>query len=65
VNLKLSLQRAQAVKDYLSSHGFPDVPMNAQGKGELDPIRTEADCAGADQVACLGVNRRVHVILNR
>lgn len=64
-NLTLSQQRAQAVRDYLSSHGFPNVPMNVVGKGEADPKVSETACAGQDKVSCLAPNRRVVVTLNK
>jgi outer membrane protein OmpA-like peptidoglycan-associated protein/uncharacterized membrane protein (UPF0127 family) len=64
-NLRLSQQRAQAVRDYLSAHGFPNVPMNVIGKGEADPVVSEASCAGRDTKICLAPNRRVVVTLQR
>lgn len=65
VNLALSQQRAQAVHDYLVANGFPQVPMTVVGKGEADPIVSEASCEGKEPKACLARNRRVVVTLQR
>ena len=37
-NLKLSEKRAQAVKDYLASHGIDGSKISASGRGKADPI---------------------------
>lgn len=64
-NLELSRKRAQAVTDYLRSHGFPDVPITTTGKGEANPKKALSACpaSGAAQVECLKPNRRVTVEL--
>lgn len=62
-NLQLSQQRANTVKAYLTSHGFPSVPISAEGKGEAEPKVEEAACAGQPQVECLAPNRRVVITL--
>ena len=56
-NQTLSVQRAQAVVDYLSSIGV-QTPMNAVGKGELEPAADNNDEAGRAQ------NRRVVIDIN-
>jgi outer membrane protein OmpA-like peptidoglycan-associated protein len=37
-NLKLSLQRARAVRRYLIEHGYPAAKVNADGRGRRDPL---------------------------
>ena len=56
-NQKLSEQRAQAVVNYLKSIGV-QTPMNAIGKGELEPAADNNDEAGRAQ------NRRVVIDIN-
>jgi OOP family OmpA-OmpF porin len=67
-NQKLSEQRAQAVKDYLSQQGAKAKTITAEGKGESEPVTGE-DCKklGAERaankklVACLQPDRRVEI----
>ena len=63
-NQKLSERRANAVKDYLVSKDVPANRVNADGKGETQPVTQAGDCKGAKSVkviACLQPDRRVHV----
>lgn len=63
-NQKLSERRAQAVKDYLVSRNVPASRINAEGKGEMEPITKAGDCNGAKSagvVTCLQPDRRVDV----
>jgi OOP family OmpA-OmpF porin len=62
-NQKLSERRANAVKDYLVSKDVPANRINANGKGEMQPVTLPGDCKGAKSVkviACLQPDRRVH-----
>jgi OmpA-OmpF porin, OOP family len=67
-NMKLSEQRAQAVKDYLAQQGATAKTITAEGKGELEPV-TGDDCKklGAERaankklVACLQPDRPVEI----
>ena len=56
-NETLSMKRAEAVVSYLKSIGV-QLPMNAIGKGELEPAADNADEAGRAQ------NRRVVIDIN-
>lgn len=63
-NQKLSERRANAVKDHLVSKDVPANRINADGKGETQPVTQAGDCKGAKSVkviACLQPDRRVHV----
>ena len=67
-NQKLSEQRAQAVKDYLTQQGAKAKTITAEGKGESESV-TGDDCKkmGAERasnrklVACLQPDRRVEI----
>lgn len=63
-NQKLSQRRANAVKDYLVSKDVLANRINAEGKGETQPVTLAGDCKGAKSVkviACLQPDRRVNV----
>ena len=63
-NQKLSERRANAVKDYLSSKDVMASRIDAQGKGETQPVTKAGDCQGAKSVkvvACLQPDRRVDI----
>ncbi|HUW75172.1 MAG TPA: outer membrane beta-barrel protein [Gallionella sp.] len=65
-NMKLSLRRADAVKDYLvASAGIPADKISARGAGESNPLTKPGECKGhkvtKKLVACLAPDRRVEV----
>ncbi len=65
-NQKLSEQRAQAVKAYLTNTiGIDGARISAVGKGETNPVTKLEDCKGnkatAALIACLQPDRRVDV----
>jgi OOP family OmpA-OmpF porin len=63
-NQRLSERRANTVRDYLASKGIPANRINADGKGETQPVTRPGDCNGARSIkviACLQPDRRVHV----
>ena len=63
-NQKLSERRADSVKEYLVSKDIPAGRINAEGKGEAQPITKSGDCMGAKSakvIACLQPDRRVDV----
>lgn len=65
-NQKLSLERANAVKDHLVTSGRIDpARITATGKGESTPVTGPGDCKGVRQtpalVTCLQPDRRVEI----
>lgn len=65
-NMKLSTDRAEAVKAYLmESAGIPADKIGAQGVDGLDPVTKPGDCKGQKAtkklIACLQSDRRVDV----
>lgn len=64
-NQTLSLQRADAVKDYLASvTGLDASRITAEGRGEADPVTQAGDCKGAASqrvITCLQPDRRVDI----
>jgi outer membrane protein OmpA-like peptidoglycan-associated protein len=56
-NLSLSNRRSDAAKAYLVSQGIPSSRIQAQGRGELEPVADNNLEAGRDQ------NRRVEVAI--
>ena len=66
-NQKLSLRRADEVKDYLVNKGIPADRIKAEGKGESQPITHSTDCKGmksAEEIVCLQPDRRVEVTVD-
>jgi outer membrane protein OmpA-like peptidoglycan-associated protein len=64
VNQKLSLRRAQAVKDYLASKQVDPARIVAVGVGSEEPVTTALDCQrlkGRALVDCLQPDRRVDI----
>lgn len=65
-NQKLSEQRAQSVKNYLTEHQVQANRVDARGKGESDPVTKLNECQGASTakvIACLQPDRRVDIEL--
>jgi OOP family OmpA-OmpF porin len=67
-NERLSVTRANAVRDYMVSRGVPASVIRTEGRGESAPKVTEADCKAKGQaknrtalIACLAPSRRVEV----
>jgi len=63
-NEKLSLRRAQAVKDHLVSQGILSDRIVAKGVGFDQPLTRSGDCQGLGRkalIACLQPDRRVEV----
>lgn len=59
-NQRLSLQRAESVRDYLVERGVDAGLIQAEGRGSSEPV---ADCPRGtpDVVSCLAPDRRVHI----
>lgn len=63
-NQKLSERRANTVKNYLVAQSVTASRIDAQGKGESEPVTKPGDCKGAKSakvIACLQPDRRVDV----
>jgi OOP family OmpA-OmpF porin len=60
-NQKLSEQRANSVKAYLTGKGVAADRLNAVGKGETQPVVKCDNKKRADLIKCLEPNRRVEV----
>ncbi len=64
-NLKLSQERAEAVRDYLAGKGVEDNRLQAKGYGEgapIEPCSSKPECTGKCEQAC-STNRRVEFII--
>lgn len=57
-NMKLSQQRAEAVRDYLIQQGVAQDTLTAQGFGKADPVADNGTAAGRQR------NRRVEIIVS-
>jgi outer membrane protein OmpA-like peptidoglycan-associated protein len=57
-NLKLSEQRADAVREYLASQGVPAANITAKGLGKSNPVASNDTAAGRQQ------NRRVEMVVS-
>lgn len=60
-NQTLSERRAATVRDYLAGKGVASERIDAEGRGEADPVKTCGDSNRAKLIACLAPNRRVVV----
>lgn len=60
-NQTLSERRATTVRDYLAGKGVASDHIDAEGRGEADPVKTCDDKSRAKLIACLAPNRRVVV----
>ena len=58
-NLKLSLRRAEAVKQYLVGKGMDPRRVELEARGESDPVKRCKGEATPATKACLAPNRRV------
>jgi outer membrane protein OmpA-like peptidoglycan-associated protein len=66
VNMQLSRERAQAVKDWLVRNGGV-LPANiaAKGFGEQNPVAPNANADGSDNLVGRAKNRRVSIIVEK
>ena len=60
-NQKLSERRAATVRDYLAGKGVASDHIDAEGRGEAEPVKTCDDKGRAKLIACLAPNRRAVV----
>ncbi|PJK00940.1 hypothetical protein CO641_03025 [Lysobacteraceae bacterium NML91-0213] len=60
-NLRLSEQRANAVRDYLVDRGVPAERITAVGRGSVEPVAACEGIRGDALRDCLAPNRRVEV----
>jgi outer membrane protein OmpA-like peptidoglycan-associated protein len=59
LNLKISAQRAEFIRQQLLESGVPDINVIASGKGELDPVADNNSIEGRAK------NRRVLIQTNK
>lgn len=60
-NQRLSVRRAEAVKNYLVKKGVPANRIYTEGKGETQPVKNCTETNRKALIACLQPNRRVDV----
>jgi OmpA-OmpF porin, OOP family len=60
-NQRLSVRRAEAVKNYLVSKGVPANRIYTEGKGETQPVKNCTETNRKALIACLQPNRRVDI----
>jgi OOP family OmpA-OmpF porin len=60
-NMKLSVRRAEGVKNYLVSKGIPANRIYTEGKGKRQPVKECKDSNRKALIVCLQPNRRVEV----
>jgi OOP family OmpA-OmpF porin len=63
-NQKLSLRRADAVRDYLVTKGVPNARMTTRGAGETEPLTKPGECTKGNRahvITCLQPDRRVDI----
>jgi outer membrane protein OmpA-like peptidoglycan-associated protein len=60
-NLRLSRQRAEAVRRYLIEGGVPASEVIAEGRGEAEPQVQCSETGRKALSACLAPNRRVEI----
>ncbi|NZA27031.1 OmpA family protein [Luteimonas sp. SJ-92] len=60
-NLRLSTQRAAAVREYLIDRGVPEDRITAVGRGSVEPVVECEGDRGQEVIDCLAPNRRVEV----
>jgi outer membrane protein OmpA-like peptidoglycan-associated protein len=57
-NQRLSEQRGEAVRDYLTREGMPASSVTAKGFGKTEPVASNDTAAGRQQ------NRRVEIVIS-
>ncbi len=62
-NLILSVQRAEAVRDWLVTAGVPETTLEVVGRGETQPLTPERLPEGITRREELSLNRRVEFVL--
>ena len=62
-NLKLSRDRAEAVREYLVEHGIAAERLRVVGRGEIDPLAPNIKDDGLDNPEGRAVNRRVELLV--
>lgn len=62
-NLRLSEQRANAVKAWLAGNGVPETRLQAVGFGEADPVAPNQKPDGSDDESGRAKNRRVVAVI--
>ncbi len=66
VNMQLSQDRANAVKDWLVKNGnVPAANITAKGFGEENPVAANKNLDGSDNPAGRALNRRVSIVVEK
>lgn len=60
-NMRLSQERAEAVRDYLTSNGVVENRLTARGYGETKPVARNENPDGSDNPAGRQLNRRIEI----
>ncbi len=66
-NLKLSRQRARAVRDHLATRGIPSEVLDHEGRGSRDAVIDPGRCGRRKdaRIRCLAPDRRIDIVVTR
>ena len=64
-NDKLSVRRAETVKDWFVSHGLTAIDFKTSGRGSKVPVAENTKADGSDNPEGRAQNRRVEIVVNK